>query len=249
MRCNLKNSLVINSEAGPGGTRIVPDTAASFLSITACSIIAIDGISFMDFPGRALYFWGSSQITIANCNFLNNGHYYAKAAIFFEWCNGIDIHGCILSGNKTGIYYGEMDSNIFNYNLTFLENTACAINLLDVRDFRIDNSIISGSPYGIIGYGININVLCNNIFNNGENYAIMDFPDPTGLDGNISVDPQFCSIDPVAYNNYFLQGDSPCAPGNHPSGYPCGLIGCKPVGCASVGIEKTDWSKVKQLFK
>jgi hypothetical protein len=27
------------------------------------------------------------------------------------------------------------------------------------------------------------------------------------------------------------------------------LIGCKPVGCSTVGTEKTDWSKVKQLFK
>jgi hypothetical protein len=118
-----------------------------------------------------------------------------------------------------------------------------------VTNCSIANSIISGSKYGIRGLGANISLQCNNVFNNEVNYAILYYLDPTGQNGNISVDAQFCSIDPVAYNNYYLQSDSPCAPGNHPDAYPCGLIGCEPVGCGTTGIEKTSWSNVKQLFK
>ena len=247
--CTDKNNLIINSEAGPDSTRLAPSVGSSYISIARCSILSIDGISFRDYPDIALSFWMSSQITISNCGFFNNGHYYAKAAVLFEWCNGIDVHGCNISGNNAGINYYEMNSNILNYNNTLLANTGSGMYLNDVTHCSIRNSIICGNAYGIIGFGINIGMLCNDVFNNGVNYAIMDFPDPTGLGGNISVDPQFCSIDPVAYNNYHLQSDSPCAPGNHPSGYPCGLMGCEPVGCATTGSEKTNWSKVKQLFK
>jgi hypothetical protein len=250
IRCTGKNNLVITGDAGLDSTGLAPSAEPSFMSVSGCSNLSIDGISFRDFPGTALTYWMSSRITISNCGFFNNGHYYAHAAVLFEWCDTIDVHNSNISGNLAGITYYEMNSNIVGYNNTLLGNAGTAIHLNDVTNCSIRNSIICGSGnYGIYGFGINIGLLCNDVFNNGVNYDIMDLPDPTGLGGNISVDPQFCSIDPVAYNNYFLQSDSPCAPGNHPQGYACGLIGCKPVGCGTTGSQKTNWSKVKQLFK
>jgi hypothetical protein len=247
--CPTKNDLVINSEAGPDSTSLLFGGSSGFLKIVYCGGLSIEGILFRDAPGSALSVSMSSRIAVSNCRFFNNGHYYGKSALMFEWCDSIDVHDSVWGGNRGGVMFYEEDSNILIYNNTFLGDVSHEINLNGVINCSISNSIVSGSSYGIIGIASNLTMACNNVYNNTENYAITAFPDPTGQNGNISVDPQFCSIDPVAYNNYHLQSDSPCAPGNHPSGYACGLIGCESVGCATTGTEKTSWSKVKQLFK
>jgi hypothetical protein len=249
IECAWKNDLTINSEAGCDNTSLSFGEEPAYMSVEICSDISLDGISFRNSQGSALFVAGSKDITISNCGFFNNGHYYHKYAVVFYDCDTIEVYNCLIGGNRAGIDYYELDNNIVSYNNTYLANTWAAIHLNDVLNCNISHSIISGSSYGITGFGYNLSIGCNDVFNNGQNYSIFQFPDPTGLNGNISVDPQFCSIDPVAYNSYFLQSDSPCAPGTHPSGYPCGLIGCKPVGCSTVGTEKIDWSKVKQLFK
>ena len=247
--CQTKNHLLINSEAGPESTSLSFSGTSAFFKAVTCSDLSIEGISFKDSPGRALSVSMSSRIAVLNCRFLNNGHYYGKSALMFEWCDSIEVHDSVLGGNARGVMFYEENRYILMYNNTFLENSDTGIKLNGVIGCSISNSIVSGSNYGIIGIAANLTMACNNVYNNTENYAITAFPDPTGLNGNISIDPQFCSIDPVAYSNYHLQSDSPCAPGNHPSGYPCGLMGCEPVGCATTGSEKTNWSKVKQLFK
>jgi hypothetical protein len=67
------------------------------------------------------------------------------------------------------------------------------------------------------------------------------------LNGNISIDPEFCGIDDSG--NYFLQSDSPCAPGNHPDGYDCGLIGAFPVNCGKVPARQNTWGSLKEMYK
>jgi hypothetical protein len=67
------------------------------------------------------------------------------------------------------------------------------------------------------------------------------------MNGNISMDPEYCGVDDSG--NYFLQSDSPCAPGNHPDGRDCGLIGAKPVNCEKVGVERSTWGSIKNRFK
>jgi hypothetical protein len=249
IQCGMKNNIAINSEAGPDSTSLYLGEGSASLSVALCSNLSIDGVSFRNGQGSALFVEISTHITVSNCGFFNNGHLYDKYALVFYNCDTINVYNCLIGGNRAGIDYYELDDNIVSYNNTYLANTWAAIHLNDVLNCNISHSVISGSSYGIMGFGYNLSIGCNDVFNNGENYIVSFFPDPTGLNGNISVDPQLCSIDPVAYNNYFLQSDSPCTPGNHPNGYPCGLIGCKPVGCSTVGAEKTDWSTVKQLFK
>ncbi len=61
---------------------------------------------------------------------------------------------------------------------------------------------------------------------------------------NFSADPMFCGA-----GNYYLQSDSPCAPGNHPDGIDCGLIGPLPVGCGPVSVEATTWGRVKAMYQ
>lgn len=88
---------------------------------------------------------------------------------------------------------------------------------------------------------------CNNIFGGGYRYG-GDCTDQTGVNGNISVDPQFCGVDDSG--NYYLQGDSPCAPGGHPDGeVECGQIGAFGVGCGTVSTKKTTWGGVKSIYR
>jgi hypothetical protein len=65
---------------------------------------------------------------------------------------------------------------------------------------------------------------------------------------NFSLDPQFCGIQGT--RNYFLQEDSPCAPGNHPNPFlGCGLLGPFPVGCGTVKAESKTWGAIKGLYR
>jgi hypothetical protein len=86
---------------------------------------------------------------------------------------------------------------------------------------------------------------CNNVYDAYRRYT--SCPDQTGLNGNFALDPQYCGIDDSG--NYFLQSDSPCAPGNHPDGYDCGLIGALPVNCGTVDVQTETWGTIKSLYK
>ncbi len=66
---------------------------------------------------------------------------------------------------------------------------------------------------------------CSNVYaNHGGNYS-GDLVDPTGSDGNISVDPYFCDL---ALGDWSLHADSPCLPGNNGCGVAMGGLeqGC-----------------------
>lgn len=69
--------------------------------------------------------------------------------------------------------------------------------------------------------------------------------DPSNFDipwGN----PQFCG---AGAGNFYLQSDSPCAPGNHPRGYDCGFVGAYPVNCGTTPAERSTWGNVKSLYE
>jgi hypothetical protein len=111
----------------------------------------------------------------------------------------------------------------------------------------IRNNIFSRLSAGIsCVLGASPVIECNNMYSTDYPYH-NECPDQTGINGNISVDPQFCGIwDTVDYR---LQSDSPCAPGNHPDGYDCGQIGAKGVGCSTTPVEKRSWGAVKALYR
>jgi subtilisin family serine protease len=74
---------------------------------------------------------------------------------------------------------------------------------------------------------------CNDTYgNDGANYS--GVPDPTGTNGNISLDPLFCNTETGVLN---VTPESPCAPA-HSGG--CGLIGALASGCASSPVIDDD---------
>jgi hypothetical protein len=109
----------------------------------------------------------------------------------------------------------------------------------------IINNIIANATSGIACiYSSSPYIECNNLFNVLHPYG-GECTDQTGTNGNISIDPEFCGI--TGSGNYYLRSGSPCAPGNHPDGYDCGLIGAFEVKC-DVPTKKTSWGALKSLF-
>lgn len=93
----------------------------------------------------------------------------------------------------------------------------------------ISNNIVTGSLGGSALYcdgSGSPTVTCNDFWSNagGDGNCTL------GAD-NFSADPMFCDEES---EDFSLHEDSPCAPGNSPSG--CGLVGALPVGCWSTPV-------------
>jgi hypothetical protein len=111
----------------------------------------------------------------------------------------------------------------------------------------IRNNIIVRSVGGIDCLALSFPVIeCNNIFDVPYPYP-GECSNQTGINGNIAVDPQFCGV--AGSHNYTLQGDSPCAPGNHPNGDDCGQIGAMGVACGTVPAKSVTWGQIKALYE
>ena len=102
-------------------------------------------------------------------------------------------------------------------------------------NLTVSRTIIGMNPEG---FGIwceypaaTASISCSDVWGNEAGNYGGACPDPTGANGNISLDPLFCDPDS---GDYHLRGASPCAPGASPPG--CGLIGALPVGCVPAGI-------------
>jgi parallel beta-helix repeat protein len=189
---------------------------------------------------------GSIFSNSGNPTIENNRIEYSPEGIRLAFCDGARIAG----------------------NLVY--STGWAINLIDTQNMVVESNTVVGVPgagsTGIICQAASDPLIQNNIVitdRGVECYSssspifqcnnivapqryIGDCSDQTGIDGNISVDPQFCGIS--GSGNYYLQSDSPCAPGNHPRGYDCGLIGAFGLGCETVPTKSRTWGYIKSLF-
>jgi nitrous oxidase accessory protein NosD len=176
-------------------------------------------------------------------------------------------------GNSTGIYIISVSHTPVVRNNVIYHTGAMAIHLSDTPSAIIENNTIDLVLDGVLGaigcqagsnpivrsniitraptgmmclLSSNPTFECNTLFDVQSPWA-GDCSDQTGINGNISVDPQFCGI--ADSGNYFLQSDSPCAPGNHPDGYDCGQIGARGVGCGNTPVSKATWGSLKALFQ
>lgn len=113
----------------------------------------------------------------------------------------------------------------------------------------INNNIVINH----FGYGIScdtpveyVTFFCNNIWNNSSGNYVGALPDQTGINGNISLNPQFCGIS--GSGNFYLQSGSPCSESNVPEQCNGIRIGAFPVNCET-GIEEESWSKTKKRYR
>ena len=89
-----------------------------------------------------------------------------------------------------------------------------------------------------------VSLMCSDIYGNDGGDWVGGIAPQLGQDGNISLDPQFCSASPSEDLDWSIHSESPCAPAQ--SG--CGLIGAGDVGCGPTPTESRTWGGVKLLF-
>jgi len=161
--------------------------------------------------------------------------------------SNIVIRNNLIYSNGGGIHIAQWAGDVEMYENTISHNTS-GQGIAAVEGWTCSNSIhhniISYNEIGVDGFCAS-DFECNDIFGNGSNVD----PPPFGTNGNIAVDPQFCGVEPQVSGNYFLQSDSPCAPGQHPDGYPCGQIGRLPVGCEDTSVERASWGRIKSIYR
>ena len=164
-------------------------------------------------------------------------------------------------------FYLSNISVIQNYNVLILNNiieTASSAKGIYCDDGtgRILNNLIFGPGTGFWAYDpypemiylqnniIMSDVFCPNtqsFFDLCNDIITSEYGCITPFFTNFNLDPQFCGV--TGSSNYYLQGDSPCAPGNHPNGENwCGLIGPLPVGCGTVPTKTMTWGEIKSIY-
>jgi len=242
--CSLKDSLYILGEEGAENTII--DAEGRFVPFGIdVGYIVLKGFTFQNNGDGAIAIGGlGEKHTIIEDNVIRNNQ---GAAIGISFSSNVTIRNNLIYSNGGGVSSIDMTSGITIENNTIINNTGYGILLDNYGTYNLYNNLIVDNYYGVHGYGGSNNLICNNAFGNTQDYVVLD--NPIGSNGNISIDPQFCALDPVASGNFYLQSDSPCAPGNHPDSYPCGVIGKFSVGCGSESTEETSWGKIKDMYR
>jgi hypothetical protein len=183
----------------------------------------------------AVYDGGGIAIDHASCHIEGNVLVRNATTLAGGFGGGIAVGGSIamptivsntvLRNTGDGIAIGDgggiVRRNILAYNVAFL------------------GGVIGGKGVSC-AFGAPL-VECNDMWGNGqaENCG-------TAGVGNLLIDPEFCSPEPWATDNYFLQVDSPCLPENNSCGAMMGALG---QGCSTVSVRQAEWTKVKILYR
>jgi hypothetical protein len=254
----VKDSLTVMSEEGAEKT--ILHTSSSEIMWTAGTCLTIKGFMFEGSASGALgvteLLQGNDDVLIEENIFRNNrAGAISVTSIFPDMINRssmspyVVIRNNLIYSNGGGIHIAQWSGNVYICQNTISHNApgqgVAAVDEWDCSN-SIHHNIISYNEIGVDGFGYCASdFLCNDIFGNKSNVD----PPPFGTNGNIDVDPQFCGVEPQVSGNYFLQSDSPCAPGKHPDGYPCGLIGARAVGCQDTAVERTTWGAIKAIYR
>lgn len=202
----------------------------------------------------------NSTVVIESTYIQNNlaeGDYGPGGGVYIEMSN-LDMDDCTISGNQCP---GE-DSNgggIFGFvvfgtftitGCTIVDNGTYADSLgggiaCDMANPVIENTIIAYNSPGMglscVGGSGNPTLSCTDIYGNSGGDDICG----TDNGGNFSWPPYLCD---ASAENFTLSSscNSPCLPGNHPNGNPCGLIGAHGAGVCDLsdvadGAEEEDF--------
>ena len=192
-------------------------------------------------------------VRISGCVF--HGNSAVRGGGFYGYNVPLVADDCVFSSN-----YGSSDgggmilNNCYPSSIsrcTFYFNEAPSgggVSLLGTTNLTADHTIIASSVYGgaaAIPGTASLAFSCSDLFGNVGGDWTGPIAGQYGANGNFAADPMFCD---EARFDLFLRANSPCAPGNHPSGAGCALIGARPVGCGGVSIEDHSWGAIKAMF-
>jgi hypothetical protein len=197
--------------------------------------------------GGGLYVW-ARPVTIRNNLFIANtasgamfeGYWGVGSAIF---CS----HGTLIVMSNTIIGNTALGWEDFGAQVEF----RCVPGWCREQVVTFANNLVAGNPdgYGVSSIScttIQMEAYCNDVWDNALGNYGWWCSDTTAVSGNISEDPLLCN---PASGDFHINCSSPCAPGNHPDGYPCGLIGAYGVGCGGSATERTSWGAVKAMYR
>ncbi len=191
-----------------------------------------------DLGGGILYVNSYNTARLTNCVIRNNTATLRGGGIYAH-NNSLLFENTIVARNTAstegGGLYIATGSQAAVTNCTIVGNDATTgggIYLFGGAGMNLDNSIVAYTTSGGAFYSDALSVMtvgCNDVFSNGGQD---DFPsNAVDTGGNFSQDPQFCGT--IASMLLEINGNSPCAPGNHPDGAGCGLIGALGVDCGT----------------
>ncbi len=144
-----------------------------------------------------------------------------------------------------------VSTHVILENVTFSHNREHGIECAGAT-LELENTIIAftSDSYPVEGHAItgegDITLTCCNIFGNEGGDWVGPIADQYGVNGNMAMDPVFCSDEHPEYP-YTLHSNSPCAP-NSPSNPDCGLIGAWPIGCGPTIVEEMTWGSIKAMY-
>ena len=241
-----------NLDAGDGGA----------ISLDLNSTATIAGTTFVGnhgYNGGAIALYRTPDVTISNCWFEGNSAGNKGGAIWYESSStppptAPTIEGCLFLGNGAeggGAIGLWLNASLHIARCSFVGNSESgegggAIRCDNASSPTIEQVLIVENPGGGIftRLGSEPVLSCCDVWDNPGGNFTGEMVDPTGSDGNISMDPMLC-LDLNPSNPYTLRADSPCAP----TGNDCGVqIGAFGVGCDVVATEDTSWSAVKSRY-
>ena len=86
-----------------------------------------------------------------------------------------------------------------------------------------------------------LTISCNDVWANGVNWT--GIPDPTGVDGNISLEPKYCDAE---HGNFTVATNSPLRASNNSCQVQIGAFG---VGCGPIAVEPASWGQIKAAYR
>lgn len=151
--------------------------------------------------GGAIFISDSDSLLLQNCIFTSNvvvallsdfGLFPSMGGAIYSKNSSFKIIGCTFSGNEAEGYLGIpplQDANGFG-GAIYIENTPNAI--IDISNCIIyGNSADSGGAIYYSGESNNINLDCNNLYENGSIPFEGSIADQAEINGNFSADPLF----------------------------------------------------------
>ena len=160
-------------------------------------------------------------------------------------CTDADVTNSVLSGNVAQFWGGGLNyqdnptgsitnNTLFGNDATATGGGGIYVNLCSpavTHNISAFNTGGASNGNGMAFVTAPSSISCNDVFGNaGDNYS--GIPDPTGTNGNISLDPLFCNS---GSGNLALTTESPCASANSGG---CGLIGALTDGCGVSPVEE-----------
>ncbi len=193
--------------------------------------------------GGGLALGGHGTPTLVRCEVADNTALYGGGLLCQVATAALD--GCIFAGNAAdssggGIYASLSDVTVTG--CTFFQNTASLKGGGLYGDletvFTLDRTILAGSAVEAVWCDSTsfASAGCCDVFGSAGGDWTGALAGQEDVSGNFSADPRFCN---ATSRDLGLRADSPCLPGLHPNGDPCGLIGALGEACGAVGVPAT----------